>query len=458
MVDVNKLKEVVTEYHMLKNSGDPNYRGCKFNNLIAKLLQAWGIQAESNIRGDDNDDIDVAFELGNKHFILEAKWESDPINNDPTSKIKNNLERRFEGTFGIIISMSGYTEVAVKKLEKSRLKNVLLLNREHFDSMIAGFIPPEEMIKQILKIASTKGIFYIPNIAELYTDSKKDIKDINFNYEKFDNLVKNSTDGFAAEVILSDLPPGVSGIATSKNNLVLTHPDGIMEVDFSTKKIKNILPIPKFHKNALMIDDRIYLIRNNGVARIINKRVEVIFGGGYGNICCLIEGSNQAAWVFANGYSNGAGIMQPALIHLGEEIGSEMVYFLDYPPSETHSAIYIDDDKFLIAGNFSIAIFQLHKDGIQKIKDIAVFPVAPSNPTGLIKIDENTILLGCGGHNAPISLSEINLNTDEITPIAKLNLSGTPPLLSKIGGRSGYMLTKNSEQVAEKIVVRWSYD
>jgi hypothetical protein len=142
---VLNLYQLVKEYGKLKNleGFTPQSRGQRLNGLIAELFLNWGISAKANLNG--NGEIDVAFELAGKHFILEAKWEEKPIDTGPIAKLQKRLRQRLGGTLGIFISINGYTKDALKDLKDGEQLMVVCLERVHLEAMLSGLFHPKNL-------------------------------------------------------------------------------------------------------------------------------------------------------------------------------------------------------------------------------------------------------------------------------------------------------------------------
>ena len=102
--------DLVERYAALRELGGgitESKRGMLFNQLIADALQRDGIDAEADARGPRGE-VDVAFSYDGTWYLLEAKWEAEPINTDPVRKLRDVLEERRPG------SMGGHPRVVVR--------------------------------------------------------------------------------------------------------------------------------------------------------------------------------------------------------------------------------------------------------------------------------------------------------------------------------------------------------
>lgn len=80
-----RFRELIDEYGRMRRLEDTTLqrRGQQFNHFIAELLGNWGTdRVQVNVRGVG--EIDVAFAVDGTRFLLEAKWEKEPVSFDPT--------------------------------------------------------------------------------------------------------------------------------------------------------------------------------------------------------------------------------------------------------------------------------------------------------------------------------------------------------------------------------------
>src|SRR5215213_8584543 len=221
----SKLHALINEYKQLRELREvtPQSRGQRFNSFIAELLQCWGINAAANIRGSG--EIDVAFELNGRNFILEAKWEKEPVNTDPIAKLQKRLRQRLAGTIGLLLSMSGFTTDAIKDLKDGEPLAALLFTREHLEAMLSGFLAPEEVIGTAVRRASNYGDGYIP-LQQLFDSTSAAELDVTFGSPdewKNRELIIKSVPSFQATTLASNFSMRQSGVAEfTETELLLT--------------------------------------------------------------------------------------------------------------------------------------------------------------------------------------------------------------------------------------------
>lgn len=132
-----QMNELIEEFERLDKLEDitPQRRGQVFNGFVSRLLNAWDIEARTNIT-EGTGEIDVVFKIDNTRFILEAKWEAKKINEDPISKLRTRCQQRLAGTIGILLAMEGFTDPAIRDMTRGQRLEILLIKREHLEALL----------------------------------------------------------------------------------------------------------------------------------------------------------------------------------------------------------------------------------------------------------------------------------------------------------------------------------
>lgn len=278
--DFRKLWSLIEEYKYLHRleGYNPQKRGQRFNFFIAEFLQCWGISAQANMRGAG--EIDVGFELEGRHYVVEAKWEDHPISTGPIAKLQKRLRQRLGGTSGVFISMSGYTQEAIRDLKDGEQLQVLLLSKEHLEAMLSGFVPPAELLSRLIAKASFLGEGFVP-VTDLFQNPSIAELGIKFSHpSEIRTLIEEAASGFEAEVQVSSLPFGQMGVAElTRGKVIVTLSQGVFLLDLFKHGITVHSSFPNCSRNPVVGEDgAVYVVRKAGVARM--SKGELAFVGG----------------------------------------------------------------------------------------------------------------------------------------------------------------------------------
>jgi Holliday junction resolvase-like predicted endonuclease len=160
--DPATAEKLIAEFNALErlDGVTAQTRGQRFNGLIAETLRSWGIPAVPNLRSAG--EIDVAFAVDDTRYILEAKWEQKKTDTGHLAKLQKRVRQRFAGTYGVFLSMSGYSDEALADLSHGERLEVLLLDREHLVALIYGDMSPQSLFHWLHDEAAFKGRAYTP--------------------------------------------------------------------------------------------------------------------------------------------------------------------------------------------------------------------------------------------------------------------------------------------------------
>jgi Holliday junction resolvase-like predicted endonuclease len=180
--DPAALRQLISEYGQLRRleGHTPQSRGRRFNGLIAEVLQCWGIDARANLR--TTGEIDVIFTVDGVHYVLEAKWLSAKVDTGAIAKLQKRVRQRLAGTYGVLLSMSGYSQEALAEVKDGERLEVMLLDQSHWEAMLSGQVPPARLFGLVRSYAAFHGEAYAP-LGELLGSSLP-VPQLNFDMPK----------------------------------------------------------------------------------------------------------------------------------------------------------------------------------------------------------------------------------------------------------------------------------
>jgi hypothetical protein len=439
----SELRALIAEYGRLARleSGTPQSRGQRFNTFIAEVLRCWAIDASAEINAAGN--VDVAFSLGDTRFILEAKWEETRADTGSISKLQKRVRQRLGGTLGLFLSMSGFTEDALRDVKQGERLEVLLLDRDHFEAMLTGFYPPRELLNVQLDRASFYGEPHTPLLRSIESRHLA-IDEISFDVPRtLNDIIRVAEPGFCCRVVLSNLPPEQSGVVEKEPDvLLLTLSGGLVEVDLESRTARPVLRVAGCARNAHVGQDgSLYFVRRNGIACLQGERIALIAGGLTGNVA-LVHGHDKELWAFCNSSTGNA--TDPSagalLVRCGQLLGEQTEWRVAYLNSSGTNAAWIRDETFLVVGNAGARISELSGVATRVQFD------AP-NPMGIMRTGDDRFVIAAGD----VSLIELDIAKGELTEVAALNLQGSVSELApaRRGGGRGYLASHYADEAGE---------
>ncbi|MDL2081471.1 restriction endonuclease [Streptomyces sp. GXMU-J15] len=363
-----RLRELQSVYRQLREmpSDKAQQRGQRFNQLIADVFRAFGLEAKANVRGlDGRDEIDVVFTADGVVHVLEAKWEKKRIKGDPVEKLSGRLSDRPAGTRGVVLSMSGYTKPGRQVFER---REIVGLEQQHFEATLAGLISPQELLARIHLAQAAKGRRIVP-LADVLVLDDEDAGPVPILRSTSETpapwkVVKSTATGVAASEAYvgawDDLP--ALSLAAAPGRLLITTPNGVVEFDPTTGSTRWALALPgttgrAFRSNdgALTVLCRGALVRWDSTSNDLS-----VVAGGFGGYATLETDSQGRLWVYNQVGSGETG--STTLACMGQHLGDEQRHEIPFP-SGSH-VVFLSPDRFFLSGTGHSTILDLAQDPI----------------------------------------------------------------------------------------------
>ncbi len=426
MFDVVGLRDLISEYGALRRleGHTPQTRGQRLNEVIMEMLRCWGIEAKASIRSLG--EIDVGFSVGGVRYVVEVKWEQTKANTGHVAKLQKRVRQRFAGTCGIFLSMSGYSREALADVAHGERLEVLLLDASHFEAMLAGLVPPEEMLSLLHDRAAFHGEAHTP-LATLIASTVAPQMTFGHLNELTSPLLRSASPGVTGEVLFSVADSNQLGLAClDLDHLLVTTQHGIMAVDLAGGNVGWAVPVSGCHRSpAVDAQGAVLFTRRNGVGRYREGELTVL-GGGFAGNTCLMRHPDGSAWVFSSGEPGG--VIGAAVTRLGSRLGDEERMAHDYPAGSAMTCCWVNDREVVAVGSLGLSVSM--PGGASRW-----LRVPQTNPMGLVRLTPTSVLTG----GDAIRLLCTDLANAQSAEIAHLNLNGSVNELAMAADTSVYV-------------------
>jgi len=152
--EYRKNTSVVDEFETISTMS-PQPRGRALQKLIAKVVNRHGWDQNEGVK-TSNEEMDVIVFREREYYLLESKWEKDPIEASVIRELFGKLGNRID-VRGIVASMSGFTEGAVKQVhDYTGQRIILLFGSEDVKSLVYGKATFDELLNAKYKALVTK--------------------------------------------------------------------------------------------------------------------------------------------------------------------------------------------------------------------------------------------------------------------------------------------------------------
>ncbi len=136
-------------------------RGRAFERVLKEILARENMEPRASMR-PGGEEIDGSFAMGDRFFLLEAKWHAAPIPASALYAFKGKVDGKLEGTIGTFFSMSDFSTEAVDALLSGKELNLILFGRKDLLLIEDGKITMREAMRVKLRYAADYGQPFFP--------------------------------------------------------------------------------------------------------------------------------------------------------------------------------------------------------------------------------------------------------------------------------------------------------
>jgi hypothetical protein len=138
---------------------NPQHRGRQLELIVFEILQAEVLSPERHVV-IPGEEIDLAFTLDAQHYLVECKWEAPLLGLPVIESFASKVSRKAEGTFGVVLSMSGFVADVNEKAARGARLNCIGLAPTQFMNILEGRITWSESVRRGRQLASRRSIFW----------------------------------------------------------------------------------------------------------------------------------------------------------------------------------------------------------------------------------------------------------------------------------------------------------
>lgn len=154
--ELNKLKQ---EFFTLVSAEDPQQRGFSLEKVLQGLFALFELDPKASFR-NTGEQIDGAFSFEGIDYLLEAKWQQDPMPAKELDSLAGKLSRKLENTLGLFLSINGFSEDAVK-VHSSGRRLVILMDGSDLMAVLEGRIDLVQLLYRKRRKAAETGNIYL---------------------------------------------------------------------------------------------------------------------------------------------------------------------------------------------------------------------------------------------------------------------------------------------------------
>jgi hypothetical protein len=152
--DRTRLDELRAQATALFNVG-PQRRGYELEKLLRGLFDLFDLdpKAAFKITGEQ---IDGAFTFEGIDYLLEARWQSKPVEAAALDVFDGKIRRKLENTLGLFVAVNGFADAAVRNHSRAR-PTIILMEGGDLWAVLEGRAPLPDLLRRKRRHAAQTG-------------------------------------------------------------------------------------------------------------------------------------------------------------------------------------------------------------------------------------------------------------------------------------------------------------
>ena len=153
------LGKLTRGYLELLKSQDRQGRGYKLEKILHRLFEIFDLDPKASFRVT-GEQIDGAFTFDGTDYLLEAKWQKEPIRAGDLDSLAGKLSRKLDNTLGLYLAINGYSEAGVQQHSSGR-RLTLLMDGADLMAVLEGRIDFVQLLIRKRRAAAQTGNIYL---------------------------------------------------------------------------------------------------------------------------------------------------------------------------------------------------------------------------------------------------------------------------------------------------------
>ena len=162
-----KLDELKKDMYQLIGLQDHQERGYKLEKIIRELFTLFDLDPKASFK-IIGEQIDGAFTFENNDYLFEGKWQDERVGLVDLDSFQGKLSRKLDNTLGLLLSINGFSDDAVKGASSGR-SMMILMDGSDLMAVLEGQIDLIQLLLRKRRFASQTGNIYL-KIHEIMLD------------------------------------------------------------------------------------------------------------------------------------------------------------------------------------------------------------------------------------------------------------------------------------------------
>jgi len=155
-----KIAELRDAFFALSVEQNPQKRGYMFEKFLNELFLTFDLDPKESFK-IVGEQIDGAFTFDSQDYLLEAKWQKEPINAGDLYDFGGKIAGKFKIALGLFISINGFSSESTE-VDSPVIKSMILMDGADLMSVLDNRISLKDMLFRKRRHAAEKGEIFYP--------------------------------------------------------------------------------------------------------------------------------------------------------------------------------------------------------------------------------------------------------------------------------------------------------
>lgn len=156
-----KLQELKMKLYDLYGQSNRQAAGLALEQILNELFSLFDLAPRKPFRVV-GEQIDGSFELDGEIYLLEAKWEAQPLSEAPLLVFRGKVEGKSQFTRGLFIAIEGFSPAALDAITRGKQANFFLMHGNDLAIVLEGHIALDDLLRAKLRRLAEEGRLLTP--------------------------------------------------------------------------------------------------------------------------------------------------------------------------------------------------------------------------------------------------------------------------------------------------------
>ena len=162
---IQELQELKDHFFHLAADHDRNRAGLALEKLLNRLFELFGLQPRQPFR-TVGEQIDGSFQLDGDIYLLESKWERQPLPEADLLVFRGKIEGKSTFTRGVLIALNDVSPPARDAITRGKSPSFFVMNGHDLTMILSGAITLPDYLRKRVRLLAEEGRMFV-HISEL---------------------------------------------------------------------------------------------------------------------------------------------------------------------------------------------------------------------------------------------------------------------------------------------------